>query len=826
MLRKTQCYRDVRKANSWLIGVSLFSALSLSSPTFSQETPDALLDEIVVTAQKREQELFEIPIAISAFSGSQLERSGISDLTGLTEQVPGLEISPSEAGGGTVFIRGIGTAVQGVGADPNVAIYRDGVYVSRHALAFQDFIDIDRVEVLRGPQGTLYGRNATGGAINIISNRPGSEWRVNGRLEGGRYDKYTGAIAAGGPVVADRLWVRGSYVRSTQENYVENVFDPSSPFREKIIDSEAFNGSVVFEVTDNLEVALQADYEEDNGFGVLPIRKSWLGPRDIAEAGPFFGVPQELTDDRFESNQDFADTGDAKLRNRGAGATVTWDFEGYTLKSISGYRRFESTRVFDNDGTNAPIATAVTPSDSESFSQEVQLLSPSGGKFEWILGAFYYDEKSRGLGRFGGPRNFDVGLGELGFSGVLANSQSNFDSTIETEAWAIFAQGTYNISDQWRATLGLRYSDEEKSFQTTADNLRSVINQDEVDEFLASPLAEIPFEDGTVGDVVNNIVAFFDEPVTAATRDAASFDAFTPRVSLEWLPNQDYLFYAAVSKGFKSGGFNALDTGPLNVLLGLAPPPASGNANDAFQEPYDEEELWSYETGMRATLMDGRMRLAGTVFYYDYDNLQVQTTVGNPTTGFQSLISNDASADILGLELELVAEPIERLQVALTAAWTDGEYDEFDNVADAIDAQLIDLSGSETLRTPEHRLFASAQYNVLMGDSGILIPRIEVSYESDQNFLLSTITSESDPRFQAQEALGIGDLSTVRGGEHTVVDLSLSYVLPQRDIIIRGYVDNVFDETYRLALLSDSGTGQQEILARGREYGVTVSFNF
>jgi iron complex outermembrane recepter protein len=799
-------------------------------PAVADAEEKFILEEVVVTAQKREQNLFDIPIAISAFTGDQLDRAGIEDLQDLTAMAPGLKTSPSPGGGGTILIRGVGTGVAGVGADPNIAIYRDGVYVPRHSIAFQDFIDIERVEVLRGPQGTLYGRNATGGAINIISKTPGDEWTLDGRLDGGRYDQRTAAIAVGGPVIDDKILLRGSYVRSQEESFIENVFDPGAPFREKVVDSSAFNGSLIVNLSDDLEVVLRADYEEDDGFGVIPIRKTWLGPQNIADAGPIFGVPQILTDDRLQSNQDFANTGDAQLRNHGASSTITWSLNDYTVKSITGYRYFESTRVYDGDGSNSPIATTMLPEKSESISQELQLLSPSGGVFEWVLGGFYYDEDTQGLARIGGPVSYDLGLGDFGLSGINASVLTNFDSQLGTEAWAVFAQGTYNISDHWRATVGLRYSEEEKTFSTTSDSLRAILNQDEIDTFLAGPIAPLPspIEGLTLGGLVNIYTDAIGPSLTAANTDKASFDAFTPRLVLEWLPSDDYLVYASVSRGFKSGGFNAYDTGPLNVLLNLSPLPASGDPADAFQDSYDQEELWSYEAGLRATLLEGRLRAASTLFYYDYSDLQVQTSTGNSTTGFRSVISNDASADIHGVELELTAEPIDRLQLVLNASWTQGEFDQFSGVSDAVDGAIVDMSGFDIPLTPEWRAFASAQYSFLLngGAYGILMPRLAVEYESSQNFLLSTITSESDPRFSAQAASGIGDLSTVNGGERTVVDVSLSYILPNADVTVTAYVDNVFDDTYRVGMLSDSSAGQQEILADPRVYGARVIFSF
>ena len=402
---------------------------------------EQVLEEIVVTAQKREENLYEVPISVSAFSDDKLEQAIIDDVADLGRFAPSLTANNVSAGGSNIFMRGVGNEIIAVGADSSVAIYIDGVYTPRFTTALNNFVDVERVELVKGPQGTLYGRNATGGAINIVTKQPSAEASFKSDVE---ISNYSGrkVRAAGGGAISDTLFGRLALVYNNKHNYSYNpVFDE----RLDVEDMFAANASLKWQPSDGFEALLRYDHLEDDALGVVSTRV--LAP-GAGHAGLAFDP------DPFVNGSDFR-VRDSKneMESRGFNASLTWDFGNFRITSLSAWKHFESDLDYDADGTERPLLSVVPVSEEESrtLSEELRIEYTGDGPWEWMAGFFYFDEDARQ----------DLNLELLG--GVLALVPL---SDLDVEAWALFGELSFNPTERLKLTAGLRYSDETKEHVT------------------------------------------------------------------------------------------------------------------------------------------------------------------------------------------------------------------------------------------------------------------------------------------------------------------------------------------------------------------------
>ena len=455
------------------------------------------LTEIVVTAEKRERSLDRTPIAITTYTADQIEAQGLVDLRDLMARTPNVIVSQSPLGGGAPFIRGVGPNAYGLGVDPNVSIYVDGVLQPRATAFLADFLDVGRVEVLRGPQGTLYGRNATSGAMNIISQEASPEFGLRADVEFGNYDNRRLRAAVNVPLATDVATLRVAGTLHEQDSYRENTLQD---VRRKQKDLQAIRGALTLTPSEDVTITLAADYLLDKAQGELPMKLVSMGPL-LASFAPLFGV--ELPEDDFEVHQDLSqDMTIGRLEHYGFSGTLDWDIGDLTLTSITGYRKLNSTVRYDADITEIPFLFNLNREVVDQFSEEVRLGNGSGSNFEWLVGAFYFTQDGSG--------SFDTGIPLLG--DLLATNTA----TIKTKAFALFGQASYMLTPQLRATAGARYSWERK---------RHTLVQSGV----TAPLAN----------------------------GSESWNSFTPRIGLDYFIDDNTMLYASISKGFKSGGFNS-----------------------------------------------------------------------------------------------------------------------------------------------------------------------------------------------------------------------------------------------------------------------------
>lgn len=450
----------------------------------------AALEEITVTAQRRAEKLQDVPIAITAFTAEQLSAQGIDSVWDMPTATPGLVVS-ANLRTAQIFIRGVGSDDISIASDGSTAVYLDGVYLGRPEMDLAEFNDIERIEVLRGPQGTLFGRNAIAGAISIVSRVPDDAMRSEADLRVGKYSQLRFRGSLSGPLVEGRAAGGLAVLWSQRDGYVENNLHEEVPGAREYFqdeDVQSVRGTLRLTPSDPLEVIFSGDYTRSDDFGQVNI--SVDPPEWFIEAG---ATPITNPYSIYQDTPAFH-----KLENFGGAMTVNYDFGGFALKSITAYRGMDEKLLFDSDGTEAFGAYIDVVRNQDQISQEFQLLSQSEGSLSWVAGLFYFGEEAE--------QTFDLNLPP---DVLLPLPSQN-----ETDAYAVYAQADYALSDKWTGTLGLRYSDEKKSGRNAGG------------------------------------------PVTD------SWSSLTPKLGLKYQPRDEVMMYGSITKGFKSGGFQSIGAQP------------------------------------------------------------------------------------------------------------------------------------------------------------------------------------------------------------------------------------------------------------------------
>lgn len=540
-----------------LTGVSglLITPSSIADDSF-------MLEEIIVTAQKRAESVQDVAAAITALSSSMLDARGITNVESLVTSVPGMHFSQSGSDS-RITVRGIGTEQTTSTGDPGVAFHIDGVYQSRASAGSALFYDLERVEVLRGPQGTLYGRNATGGSINLISKRPNEELEGKLELQVGSYNQKRVRGVFNTPLMDDEsLMLRISGQQETRDGYLDNL----TPGADDLEDRDAMNlrTQLLYLPTDHLEVLLSMNYSTDKGAGqgYVALGDYPVDPRPINALIAAQSAPQNPSDP-----WEIRTSGLAKQDNDRKGATlaVNWDLGNVTLKSISAWQTNVVDSLTDGDFSSADVLNENRYQSSEQYSQELQLSSAGDGPWEWVTGLYamaettdvdyWITDKGQGLSRF--VPTIDVGLAD----------PSSFGNTtkVNSDSLGVFGQTSYRVSEDFKLTAGLRYSKDKKS----ADIVRKEFLALEVDTF---------------------------------TKES-SWSAVTWKLGADWWVTEDSMLYASLSTGFKSGGFLQ-------------------QKNDV---PYDEEEVLAWEIGSKNRFFDDRLQANVSAFFYEYTDMQLRT---------------------------------------------------------------------------------------------------------------------------------------------------------------------------------------------------------
>lgn len=704
------------------LSASALTLMAISTPAAAQETESFQIEELVVTAEKREQALQDVPVAVSAYTSAQRDVRGMTNIQDFVNFTPGMNYSGTDR----VSLRGAGRNTYYIGNDPGVAGYTDGFYSASSSELFKSPLFVERTEVLRGPQGTLYGRNAMGGAINTISKRPSHDFSGEIRAGYANYDrtKIEGVVSL--PVADNLRFKIGGAQDWQREGFIKNE---GSANEGATIKRTYFEIQAEAEPTDELSIwARYSRSNWDDSTGVGDRLANLITPYDttrffqpiggLVPNGQFGATtPNPGVNDPYtqSTNRD----GYGQLRgNHLFTTTVTYDLGWAELKYIGGFQQYNYQTGGDYDATNrtdsymmgnvAVFSDLTTDFDEHKryFSNEINLSSNGDGPLKWILGLYQYKEEYKQRIQLASPLQaqlaqpsfyYSAATGVTGIGQQAANPSRNFfdaQSELESKAWAVFGQATYEFNEQFALTAGLRYTKDEKD---GFERQRLV---------LFNPT-------GAFGAAAVDVSTDAD-PNTPGVQNyrnlSDSWDAVTGTINLDWKPSDKTLVYAKYSRGYKSGGF----------LLGtLAPQPTA-----------DEETVNAYEVGWKSTI-GGRLILNGSAFYNDFKDLQLNLSQLNAagTAAANNFVNVDAEA--YGLELEAIWQPIQPLQISASYGYLHTEitkgccyYDPADpsallpsarpagGTAVTNGALLVfqDLAGSKIYQSPENKFALNANY--------------------------------------------------------------------------------------------------------------------
>jgi len=724
--------------------VVLAFLLAIGSPAAQSQTDETvdetmMLEEVTVTAQKRAQSLQTVPISITALSGEVMREADIFALDGIAERTPGFSMGSFNKGQPQLYIRGIGSNDDGAGADVSVVTFIDEVYIGRAAAQVFELFDLERVEVLRGPQGTLFGKNAVGGAVSLFTRKPDETFVGRAEASLGNLDAAVFKALLSGPL-SDTVFGKISVNRRKRDGYVESVVTGDD-----MSDVDSFNirGALRFLPRDDLEIMLSADYGESNEFGQGRI---FIPPGTFID-NALLNMPEAVGD----FSKSFADEpGQADTEIWGVAGTINWDVGSGTLASITAYREATYDMIDDVTANNYVSAGPLDvhtyiDEESEQFSQELRYsASALGERLSYIVGAFYLNEKTNR------QEHSPLGFGWAPTFG-LDTSLSFQDNT--TDSYSVFGDFTYFFNDAWSLTAGARYTHEKKD-----------IHQ------IGVPPTPVPHTISEAYDVLAN----------------ESWDAFTPRVVLNYQATDDVFLYASISDGFKSGGFQG-----------------TASTEVAAMTPYDQEEARAYEIGVKSEAFDNRLRLNVAAFYTDYRDLQVLLRKVTPEQPIGIVVvDNAADATTQGIEVEFHALLTENLELSGNYAYLDATYDMY------IEPNGIDNSGNYLRNAPKNALNLVARYTNTLSNGGELLLRYEFIHQ-DQSY--------QDPRNEV----------SARKPEYELHNARIAYTTPDAKWQVAAWINNIFDEEYITHNWPAAPwAGGLAAVGLPTTYGVTVTWNF
>lgn len=607
-------------------------ALAISAVLAPASLQAAVLEEVTVTATKRAESAQDVGIAITAFSGDQLDQLGFTNAQQVTAMAPGVQtIQPNGEANYAIGMRGVANSDFTTNVESPVALYVDEVYISQMSGAGFMLYDMERVEILRGPQGTLFGRNATGGLVHYITRKPSEEFEGYVRGTVGENDQYKAEVAVGGGTETLSARFSGTYHKN--DGYIENRYvDENGKGSDDLnnADDQSARLQVLWTPMDNLEVLLNGRMSKqdiDTGFfeNVSSVLPGQLTPN----------VPNPVLDGYIDNDGDvwageYDDPGFNDLKTRGYTATVKWDLESFRVTSITDKSTVKRDYIEDSDASPLSFFNFFLTTDSDQFSQEIRFDGETD-RFQWVAGGYYLDldiDDSNGAitDPFIGP------VPTPGAEGGLNNPY-----TSDLESYSVFGQVDIPLGEEFTLILGARYIDDQKDFEYTISAV----------EFLDP--------DANNFNGKNNIN---DLGTIGHYKSSADDQEWAGRVQLEWAMNDDWLIYGGWNRGIKGSGFNA-PVFPLN-------PPLDYN-DDAMA--YDPETIDAFEIGFKSTLFDGIAQFNGAAYYYDYQDYQAFNIIGLDTLTFNT----DATS--YGAELELMTSPVEGLDILVGLAYNDIEVD-------------------------------------------------------------------------------------------------------------------------------------------------------
>ncbi len=781
------------------LALAVLSTLTLLTPISASSVYAAELEEVVVTAQKRAIGLQDTALSISAFSGDTLERANVFNAGDLANSTAGLSFTNPTPFDMELNIRGVmNTRLDAPSASRSVGVFMDEVVVGRMGLMSMDFYDIERVEILRGPQGVLLGKNVVGGAINVITAKPdfdttaslkGSVGNLNAKLLNGHF-------TAG---ITDNLAVRVAAQYRKNDGFAEDFITERDLHN---IESKQARLSFLYQNDSGFRGNLIFEYLEDEGNGTCAVGENgnpWAiargvaGITDIRECAPEPVQYSTIPGDSLQFYDREATSLTLKLEK---------DFSQSTLTAITGYRDgngesqysqtglgpdapnvqdtfFAAFNDFVNSGftDQAALGTVVNmglafdfpvreKEDLQQFSQELRLVSNyDDSRFDWIVGGYYQLDKIEKNDIFWGEN-----LVDLVDDGGALNGESMWDNESETESYAAFAQVGFRILDSLKLTLGGRYTEDEVDGHV--DAVANVLG----DKFSPGdmiPIVPLTGEPDGMGGLIP-----YGQGEGYSTDYGETWSESTLQGILEWEVNDDVMLYASVSQGYKSGGFQ--DT-PPNTFGAIT--------------PYEPETVLSYELGIKSELWDNRMRVNGAIFSMDYQDLQVEFT---NDVCLCNIVSNASDASINGAELEVQLAASDSLYVWFSGSYVDGQYEDYI-------ISTGDFSGNQMQRTPETQISTGFEYNLGTGDwENAFLIRLAYTWQDEMPWAHTNVSWEED---------------------YGLLDGRLAFSPPGQSFTVAAWGKNLTDEEVRANVIEFLG-GDMSLYTPPRTYGLEFTYDF
>ncbi|WP_182911812.1 TonB-dependent receptor [Sphingomonas cavernae] len=696
-------------------GLLALPATGLAQDAASVAEAEAVgVGDIIVTARKREESLQTTPLSVSAFSGDALDKAGIEEFSEIASRVPGFTFNPDNVSEPNIFLRGIGTDIESAASSAAIGFFLNDVYLPRAQGTAIELFDLERVEIVRGPQGTLYGKNVVGGAINFITRKPTDEFRAGMEAGIGNYAAFdVKANVAGG--IADGLSGSIAATARRRDGFAFNTFTGND-----MEDLSAFGvlGQLRYQPSDSLDILLTGDLTRRRAQG------KWVDILIPSDHNiPFVNPDRRRGPNNIDGKQD-ADLGGVHL-------TADWDTGSGTLTSITAYREGSFVAVNNDAGSFIDFTRLVYGPDGridfgaidrdafnddyfvnnkdekvESFSQELRFNSDFDGPFNFLAGLYYQHEKVKRV------ENSDYIFVEF-----FAQGEEIGETRLKSDTWAAFVEGTYDFTETLGLTAGIRY---------TRDNKRFAVYRETIGDFLG---AEFEDENGN-----------FTRSFTAS--DKQSWDAWTPSVNLHWQPAEDVYLYALVSKGYKSGGWNGEN---------------ATNPGEA-RVSYDPEYAWNYEIGAKTMWLDNRLRLNLTGFWTEYKDLQTQQfVIFDPNLPADNVIANAGKARVKGIELETQMVPVDGLTLFANYTYMDAKITgdlistalQFDTSCFCSVPVPTNLKGNVLRRSPENSFSIGGDLTVPITD------RFEGFVRADYSWTDGFFFDNENSDRTAQDSVGV-----------------------------------------------------------------------
>jgi len=747
--------------------ILLVPSMGLTFGTISYAQPS--LEEIVVTAQRRTENLQDVAIAVSAFQGDELTHAGVDTQRSLSMMTPNVAVN-SNVNFISPYIRGIGTQYANPGLEPSVGTYFNDLYLSRPSGGFMQFHDIERVEVLKGPQGTLYGRNTTGGAIRVITKNPTDYFEAGVGVTLGNYQKKGTDFYVSGPL-GENVRARLAGQLEKHDGWVENIVG-GDDMNER--NSRFLHGKLHWDIAERLSLKLDADWtqkQDTEGAAFEPIFRGGL-PEQVGAA--FGGVVADKERTYSGSNDN-----DNSFRGGGGQIRLDYEFDSFTASSITGYRLQYFRGFADLDTSSVSLLDAITPDEkTHSYSQEFQFVSSGDSRLNWTAGIFYYREKGRSEFALGGQFvESDLGIP----NGIIGG-----DGDIEVESIAPYGQISYEMTEEWEILFGLRYTDETKKVLHN-DFYISTMNHNGLP--VKPAMATIP-----------------------VPSDKLSFDELSPKIQLTWRPTGSIMLYATYQEGFKSGGFNM-------------PSPSPNPVTKVGSETVKSTELgWKMEFD--------RLRFNGAIFHYKIEDLQVQVT-DLAGSGAVNTVRNAGDAKVDGIEFDLTYAATENLELGAGAGWQDARFGSVPNgqyfvsCADApkylekgfiqatascaatgglgLEEFVGELKGNELPHSPEVTGYLRATYNQPLDDAGNMAFSILVSYSDKFSYTSDNLYNEPSK---------------------TLVNANVTWHSLDERYVVSLFGTNLTDEKHSSHMAPDTASGGWRVSGPPRMYGMRFAVNF